>query len=366
MKRALHKTGFTLVELLVVITIIGILIALLLPAVQAAREAARQTQCKNNLKQIALGCLNHESIIGRFPTGGWGCAWTGDADRGTDWRQPGGWWYNILPYIEQPGCTTWGWGRGPGTARRKWRSTAQRYSTPLGMAYCPTRRRPIAYPFTGAIGATVYNATWPSVAGRSDYAANGGDYYNDPGSSVPGGWPSSYGPNNVTDVENPDGSGQEASTARTCFAAIAKVGTGIVYSGSLIKMADVTDGTSNTYLVGEKYLNPDDYATGNDPGDNESCWTGENQDNTRWSSWHYPIVNPATDWWPPYQDTPGSQNGCCFGRHTPTVSRWPSATARADDELHDRSGNPPPAVQPQGRPADQREQPVELLKKEEI
>ena len=80
--------GFTLVELLVVITIIGILIALLLPAVQAAREAARRSQCSNNLKQLALAMHNFHEARGHLPQGMSGCCW-------------GTWQVQILPYVEQ-------------------------------------------------------------------------------------------------------------------------------------------------------------------------------------------------------------------------------------------------------------------------
>ena len=90
-----RRFGFTLVELLVVITIIGILIALLLPAVQAAREAARRAQCSNNLKQIGLALHNYHLTNQCFPPGAFWYAPNGTAM----WR--GSILIRLLPYIEQ-------------------------------------------------------------------------------------------------------------------------------------------------------------------------------------------------------------------------------------------------------------------------
>ena len=90
-----RRRGFTLVELLVVIAIIGVLVALLLPAVQAAREAARRMSCQNNLKNIALGCLNYESAMGTLPPGT-----INSPQSGPDGRSSG-FTVSILPYVEQ-------------------------------------------------------------------------------------------------------------------------------------------------------------------------------------------------------------------------------------------------------------------------
>jgi prepilin-type N-terminal cleavage/methylation domain-containing protein/prepilin-type processing-associated H-X9-DG protein len=308
-----RPAAFTLVELLVVVTIIGILIALLLPAVQAAREAARQMQCKNNLKQLALGCLNHESATTRFPTSGWGWGWTGDADRGTDWRQPGGWIYNVLPYIEQQPLHDLDAGLGAWDSAARLEAHVQQASVVLSVLYCPTRRAAIAYPMVSGYGfgwwRNMRTSPEPTPLGRTDYAGNAGDYWTviawRPAVSLPGGWTGGVGPTYVSDVENPPG--QMTPAAQIAANTIGKLASGIFYWCSMVTMADISDGASNTFLVGEKYLNPDYYATGQSYTDNEYALLGDDHDTLRTAD---PTWSPY-----PHPDTPGvsTWDDACFG-----------------------------------------------------
>src|SRR5271166_6218375 len=140
------RAAFTLVELLVVIAIIGILIGLLLPAINAAREAGRRMQCRNNLKQLGLASLNHVNQQGFYPTGGWGWDWVGDANRGFTKEQPGGWTYNILPYLEYSWLHDVGMGSPSGSAEQM-AAALQQTQTPIPHYHCPTRRACQLYPY---------------------------------------------------------------------------------------------------------------------------------------------------------------------------------------------------------------------------
>jgi hypothetical protein len=284
--------GFTVVELLGVIAIIGVLVGLLLPAVQSAREAARRLSCLNNIRQLSLGCLNHESTHDRFPTNGWGFGWTGEADRGSDRRQPAGWIYNILPFIEE--SSLHGMGAGlTGAARNT--AHGQRLSSPIRGINCPSRRAGL---FPWAMGWSFVNADRPTRVSRSDYAANGGDVYVSPSEPNQPAW-SSAAPN--TDAGAASLSEGESTRAGATFADKEQGATGVFFVGSSTTVSAIPDGLTKTILIGEKYLDPARYTDGQDNADNEAALIGCNQDITRWTASA------------PLNDVRGSSDGRRFG-----------------------------------------------------
>lgn len=242
------RHAFTLVELLVVIAIIGMLVGLLLPAVQQAREAARGMQCGNNLKQSSLACINHETIVKAYPSGGYaGYQYVGDANASLD-KQRSGWTYAILPYMEQQALYN--------------APVAERIKTVIPALNCPTRRP--AKPYL-SLNRTMYgklqdgteqSAPLGTSAPKTDYAANIGSHTSD--CCYEANW-------------------------RTNTALITQYGP-VIYCESLTDQSDIKDGTSNTFLIGEKYLNVNVYTgvqTSTDGGDDDAHLSGRNHDNVR-------------------------------------------------------------------------------------
>jgi hypothetical protein len=270
----------------VVIAIIGVLVALLLPAVQAAREAARRIQCVNHLKQIGLGALNHETTHGFLPGGGLFGFVTGDADRGAGQSQPGSWIYQLLPFVEQQNLYAL-----PGDGARDTISQAQRErahqleQSPVATFNCPSRRPATLFPWDTGLPSVwrPRNALFvpdDSDTAHSDYAANAGDanidqgldedplinFFLSGGACDKGpGWAQFWPPTPVglkyTKIDE------------WCFPPPDSQ-NGVCFMGSETRLVEITDGTSNTLFAGEKTVNPNEYDTGTDPGDNLSMYTG--------------------------------------------------------------------------------------------
>ena len=232
--------GFTLVELLVVITIIGILIALLLPAVQAAREAARAMQCSNNLKQIGLAVHNFHDAFGAIPPSRQSC-------------YHGTWATAIWPYVEQQALAD------------QWGNTLSFYEQPVEniQTYipgylCPSRRAP---PQLSNQADETYKGATPAGGGAvMDYAGNIGD-----AQSVD--WVCDWPLGPIPSYSYPASNGAMAMagpydslgmpTNASCGGAEPKCH----WKGDVLKLSFVwiKDGLSNTLLAGEKHVPPDGF-----------------------------------------------------------------------------------------------------------
>jgi prepilin-type N-terminal cleavage/methylation domain-containing protein len=316
--------GFTLVELLVVIAIIGILVGLLLPAVQAAREAARRAQCENHLKQIGLGFLSHESTHKILPGAGWSPWYVGDPMFGAGRKQPGGWMYQILPFIEEQALYDMP-GDGQKTVVTKQQKDAAviMQQTPVAVFNCPSRRPAKAYSvsdLTQPLWTPINSSTMTAVA-RGDYAANSGDSVTGPGNSKTAGWKLKGQETADDETDDVYRTSQQiplewAFPSYTATEPVvkwpdAKEESGVNFFGAEIKLKQITDGTSKTYMVGEKFLDPDAYdSNGNtNGGDNHSYFQGFDWDVNRWASSDSP----------PLPDTPGLNVFTEFGSAHPAI-----------------------------------------------
>ena len=211
--------GFTLVELLVVITIIGILISLLLPAVQAAREAARRMSCSNNMKQIGLGLHLYYDMFNMLPAG-----WRG-YDPGTDephWFGLPGWAWSasILQYMEQTAL----------------QDTLIHFDQPIHASINDAAR-------VAKIG--IFRC--PSDIGEDTFELEAGSEDNF-GATFPmqlatGNYIGVFGTEDFHHVCDPD---ETTPPYNGCK------GDGTFYLNDQVRFADISDGLSNTLVVGER------------------------------------------------------------------------------------------------------------------
>ena len=221
-----RRTGFTLIELLVVIAIIAVLIGLLLPAVQQARSAARRTQCKNNLKQLALAIHNFEGSQRVFPM-----TYTATITTPTQFGQQS-WAPQILAYMDQANLLNLG--TGWDVKANWWDSTNSNTGTYAGQA-CANRQ-------IAAMQLAMMNCPSTPTGFRMELKPNSpetkagacGDYFTPTGVH--------------TDINN-------SLPAASAFSSTSDLrGVIAIYNATTNvqnRISDVTDGTSNSIMLGE-------------------------------------------------------------------------------------------------------------------
>jgi prepilin-type N-terminal cleavage/methylation domain-containing protein len=269
---ALASRGFTLVELLVVIAIIGVLVGLLLPAVQSAREAARRMQCANNLRQLGLAAHTFSDTYQFIPP-----AFIGSNAEAADQNSWATWGALVLPYLEQ------------GNQYNLWdihyrvaHQPQAAYQTQIKTYHCPSRLKP--------------------VLSQGDFAS-------------PGGALSDYAASFGTAALYTDSNG--AMIPNLPFVTTDKNGEPYLEKWiGQVRWANITDGTSNTTLFGEKHIRPNSYR-------------GKNEDRSIFSSvrnTHRRMMGIAPDGTvrpllPPQAQTQAAANSS-FGSHHPQVCQF--------------------------------------------
>jgi prepilin-type N-terminal cleavage/methylation domain-containing protein/prepilin-type processing-associated H-X9-DG protein len=277
MVRPRSRSAFSLIEVLVVTAILGVLVGLLLPAVQLVREATHRVECANHVKQLCLAACAHENVWRFYPSGGWSGAWTGEPTRANGRHQPGGWVFQILDFVEQSNMRH----AGAGMDRSgQLKANSDTCGIQLSLLLCPSRagRGPHATP--GTYLNTAPPPPWKAV---TDYAAcAGSDLSNEPYTA----------PATLAKGDDPSWWARYGSS---------KSWNGVCFQRSTVRATDIRAGTSNTYFAGEKYLNPLAYSTGTDEWDDEACYIGMDNTNTRCT------------YYPPQRDRPGAFDGVRFG-----------------------------------------------------
>ena len=230
------RSAFTLVELLVVITIIGILIALLLPAVQAAREAARRMQCQNNLKQLDLALHNYHSQWSVFPpSSNWDPQNKAAIEMANNPDLRANWVIMILPFLEQQPVYDAFNLNLPITAAENQLPR----STELAVMKCPTDSKN-RQKFNGSAGnmTTNHGDNWA----RGNYAANAA----------------------LSFMTYTWHGGNAAAFEESAGWANAKI-RGVMGANASVGISGIRDGTSNTVLVAE-------IRAGIAPSDSRGVW----------------------------------------------------------------------------------------------